>query len=378
MKTGRKHIILALLLIGAIAMLAPQTVMAAGTAAGTTITNSATVDFYVSGVHQPAPAAATTNFKVDDKVSFTFVSQDNANVTIAPSGAAYQTYVLTNTGNGPHDFTIDPAVIGGNTLAPFSGPTLYSTNTGTGGTQLPIAATVNLPYIGNLASDATTTVYMYIVAPTSPVDASFANYNVTAEAYEATTLAGGTHVLSSAQALAAESVDKNANLNNQYVVLNDGVGTGTGDISRDGKFAATAKNGGVTVGFLVASANIIIGKTAVIYDDPINGVYNAVTNVKPKAIPLAHMIYTLTVTNSGSAGTTSLSVSDTLPTIAGNPALSFVTYPGCAAGDAFINGSCSAAGVTYAGQTLTITGLSAGALGSGTNVVTVKYMVIIN
>jgi uncharacterized repeat protein (TIGR01451 family) len=373
MKIGRKNIILALLLIGAIAMLAPQTAMAVGTAAGTTIINNFTVDYSVNSTAQPQKTGST-NFKVDDKVNFTLTAQDSANVTISPSGAAYQTYVLANTGNGPHDFTISPVVIGGNTLAPATGPTLYSTNTGTGGTQLPTDGTTSLQYV-SLASDATTTVYMYITAPAAPTDGNSADYNVTAVAYQAGNLGLPSPVLSSTQATADASVDKNANLNNQYVVLADGQGTGTGDGLRDGKFAAIAKTGGnVTVGFLVQSANITVGKTSALYSDPIGGVYNALTNKAPKAIPGAYMIYTLTVTNSGSAPTSSLSISDTLPL-----SLSFITYNDgtntCAGGQVVINGGCSAAGVTIGGQTLTVTGLSAAASG-GTAIV--KYMVQIN
>jgi uncharacterized repeat protein (TIGR01451 family) len=373
MKTASRKIFWAMLLIGAIAVLAPQTALATGTLAGTTVTNNATVSYSVSG--QPQPDKLTsTNFKVDDKVSFTLTAQDSGNVTILPGGAAYQTYLLTNTGNGTHDFTFSPLVIGGNTLTPATGPTFYSTNTGIGGTQLPVDGTVTLPYISNLAHDAATTVYMYITAPGAPTDGQFADYTVTAEAYQAGNLGSPSPVKSSAQATIDAGIDKNANLNNQYVVLNDGSGNG-GDANRDGKYAVIAKTGGgVTVGFLVSSANIAIGKASVLYSDPLNGVYNAVTNKAPKTIPGAYMIYTLTVTNTGLAPTSALSISDVLPA-----SLGFITYNDgtntCAANQVVINGACSAAGVTIAGQTLTVTGLSAAA-GGGTAIV--KYMVVIN
>lgn len=373
MKTVTKNIALALLLIGAMAMLAPQTALALGTAAGTPITNNAAVNYSVNGTGQPQVNASAT-FKVDDKVSFTLTAQDSANVTISPSGAAYQTYVLTNTGNGPHDFTLGPVVIGGNTLAPATGPTLYSTNTGTGGTQLPIDGTATLPYISNLASDATRTVYMYITASATPTDGQFADYTVTATAYQPGNLGNPTPVKSSVQAATDATVDKNLNLNGQvYVILADGQGNG-GDGLRDGLYAVIAKSGGSTVGFLVSSANIAVNKTAALYSDPLDGVYNAVTNKAPKAIPGAYMIYTLTVTNSGTAPTSALSISDTLPA-----SLSFITYNDgttpCSSSQVVINGSCSSAGVTISGQNLTVTGLSA-ASGGGTAIV--KYMVTIN
>ena len=119
--------------------------LAAGTAAGTSVINNVTVSFSVSGQAQPDKTTSTT-FKVDDKVSFTLTASDSSNVTILPGGRAYQTYVLTNTGNGPHDFTLSAVAIGGNTLTPAAGPTFYSDAAGT--ILLPTDANAGgLPYV---------------------------------------------------------------------------------------------------------------------------------------------------------------------------------------------------------------------------------------
>jgi uncharacterized repeat protein (TIGR01451 family) len=269
---------------------------------------------------------------------------------------------------------LSAVVIGGNTLTPAAGPTFYSDAAGT--TALPTDANAGgLPYAGNLAADGTRTVYMYITAPAQPVNAQFADYTVTAEAYQQNNLGlVNPPVKASTQAGSDATIDKNANLNSQYVVLNDGQGNG-GDALKDGKIAVTANTGlGVTVGFLVSSADITVGKASILYSDPINGVFNAATNKAPKAIPGAYMIYTLTVTNNGAAATSALSISDTLPA-----SLGFITYSdgtnNCNAGEVVINGACSSASVTIAGQNLSVTGLSA-ASGGGTAIV--KYMVTIN
>jgi uncharacterized repeat protein (TIGR01451 family) len=361
----------AVLLAGAMAA-APGTASALGTPAGTVVTNNASVNYSVNGSAQAA-VNTSTNFRVDDKVNFTVTASNTSNVTVLPAGTAYQTYVVSNIGNGPHDFTLSAAALGGNTLAPASGPVFYADAAGT--TLLPTDANAGgLPYISNLATDGTRTVYLFITAPAQPADGAYANYSVTAESYQVNNLgAVNPPVKSATQAAADLAVDKNANLGNQYFVMSDG--HGTGDADYDGLYTVVAIDGGAnTVGFLAQSANLAVVKSSVLYSDPLNGVYNAATNVAPKAVPGATLIYTITVTNNGSAPTSALSISDTLPA-----SLGFITYndgpTSCAAGEVVVNGACTAANVTIAGQNLSVTGLSAAAGGGQT---VVKYMVTIN
>lgn len=275
---------------------------AAGTPAGTVLSNQATAN-YTIGASNYSTLSNTATLRVDDKVSFTLTASDSANVTILPNSRAYMTYVVTNTGNGPHDFTLAQAVSGIPTLAPAAGPTFYSDQPGT--TALPTDPNAGgLPYISNLASDGTRTVYLYITAPAAPADGQTVDYLITAEAYQVNNL--GTinpPVKSSTQASLDASINKNANPLNQYAVLADGAGNG-GDALRDGLYAVLAKDGSNnTVGFNAQSGTVNMAKTATVADQfggtqPMTG---------------ATIRYTLTVTVTGSGTAMNVVIADAIP-----------------------------------------------------------------
>lgn len=372
MKIRCKTIMLAVLLIGAIAMLAPQAALALGTAAGTDVINNVSVTYDVNTQAQ-TPKTATTTFKVDDKVMFTLTTSNIANVTVLPNAQAYETYVLTNTGNGPHDFTLVTTATGTNNLVPAAGPAFYSD---LGSTLLPNDAPVagTPQYISNLASDATMTVYLYITAPPTPTDGQAVAYVVTATAYQV-----GSATSSAAQSVTDAGLDKNTNLNTVYVVVADGAGNGNGvsgvtDINYDGKYTRLAKDAGNnTVGFTVTSANITVAKASAVTKDGFGG-------PNPKAIPGATITYTLTVTNTGSAGTTALAMDDTLPNN-----VTFVGYDGgvgptCVAPNIQVDNVCSLATIVPGPPFVhvTMSGLNVTAAGGATPSHTIKYSVTIN
>jgi uncharacterized repeat protein (TIGR01451 family) len=264
---------------------------AAGTPTGTVINNQATANYTIGATAYST--SITTSLRVDDKASFTLTASDSANVTILPNSRAYMTYAVTNTGNGPHDFTLTQAVSGIPTLTPAAGPAFYSDQAGIA--ALPTDGNAGgLPYISNLASDATRTVYLYITAPATPADGQTADYLITAEAYQVNNL--GTvnpPVKSSAKAAADAFVDKNTALMTQYVVLADGQGNG-GDALRDGKYAILAKDGSNnTVGFKAQSGSVNVVKTATVSDQ--------FGGSQPMTGSTIHYTLTMTVTGSGTA-----------------------------------------------------------------------------
>ncbi len=265
---------------------------AVGTPVGTVLGSQATAH-YTIGTSNYSTLSNMTTFRVDDKVSFTLTASDSANVTILPNSRAYMTYVLTNTGNGPHDFTLTQAVSGIPTLTPAAGPTFYSDQAGTAALPTDVNAG-GLPYLSSLASDGTKTIYLYITAPSTPTDGQTADYLITAEAYQPNNL--GTvnpPVKSSTQAAADASIDKNANFTTQYVVLADGQGNG-GDALRDGKYAELAKDGSNrTVGFKAQSGSVNVAKTATVTDE--------LGGSQPMTGATIHYILAVTVTGSGTA-----------------------------------------------------------------------------
>lgn len=289
-------------LVAALSLWLPQEAFSAGTPAGTVISNRATVAYTMTGSNY-TQLSNISNFMVDDKVSFTLSSSDASDVTVTPGGRAYMTYLLTNTGNAPHDFTLQSPPAATPTLAVATGPTFYSDTAGN--QPLPIDANASgLPYVSNLAPDVSRTLYLYIGAPAQLTDGQSVDYLVTAIAYQPGNLGVvSAPVKSSAKAAVDETVGKNANLRTQFVVLADGHGNG-GDADRDGKYSLIAKDGsGNPIGFKAKSASVNVVKSATITDQygssqPISG---------------ATVHYTLTVTASGSGNAVGVAISDPIP-----------------------------------------------------------------
>jgi len=297
----KRTIILTTLLL-LLACLAGTRAHAAGTPAGTVVSNSATVDYTVSGSTYTA-LSNVTSIRVDDKVAFTLTASDVSDVLITAGGRAFLTYVLTNTGNGPHDFTFNPTVTGVPTLAPAAGPTFYADAAGT--TPLPTDPNAGgLPYISNLAADASRTVYLFITAPAAPTVGQRVDYLVIAEAYQQNNLGVvNPPVKSSTAAAAGAAANKSANLLTQYSLLLDGHGNG-GDADRDGLYAVLAKDGGgTTVGFLVQSTKVNVVKSAVVADQ--------LGGARPMTGSTIH--YTLSVTAAGTGGAANVVITDPIP-----------------------------------------------------------------
>lgn len=98
-----------ILRLGAVAgvLLFGQQAMAVGTAAGTVVDNTATVDFDVSGVDQTDIVTAVS-FVVDRRVDFTLSQEGVALVTVTPgqTPVAFFDLLLTNDSNSPLDFRL--------------------------------------------------------------------------------------------------------------------------------------------------------------------------------------------------------------------------------------------------------------------------------
>lgn len=275
---------------------------AVGTPAGSIISNFATVTYTRTGISYTNNSNINT-VMVDDKVSFILTAADAANVTITSSGRAYMTYILTNTGNASHDYTLSVAVTGTPEFTPASPPKFYSDPAGT----IPLPTDPNaggLPYVSNLAPDTSITVYMFITAATQLTDGQKIFYVVTADSYQLANLGIiNPPIKSSTQAAVDAPINKNANLGSRYVVLADAHGNG-GDLDRDGKYAVIAKDGGNnTIGFRTQSLTVSIVKSATVSDriggtQPVSG---------------ATIRYTLSVSTTGSGTAFNVVINDPVP-----------------------------------------------------------------
>ena len=90
----------------ALVLLFGQQAMAIGTAAGTSIDNTVSVDFDVNGIDQ-TDLTSTVSFVVDRRVDFILVAQGGALVNVTPGESdSFFDFLLTNDSNSPLDFSI--------------------------------------------------------------------------------------------------------------------------------------------------------------------------------------------------------------------------------------------------------------------------------
>lgn len=269
----------------ALAVVFTSPAFAAGTSAGTTITNNVSVGFKVGGFDQTA-ATASSSITVDRNVNVTVAEANGSTTQVSPAQTAAATkFTVTNLSNAAVDFNL--------TAAQPSGDNFDLTNvkifrdTGNGVFD---GSDTEITYLDEVAADATVTVFVVGDIPVNRVTGNVAQVVLTAKAHAA----GGTGSLGTALAATA-----GANTAGVDTVLGDGAGAT--DSANGGDFSATAS-------YTVSAANVTAAKTTRIVSDPVNGTTN------PKAIPGATVEYCIAVTNAaGSATATDIAVTDTLP-----------------------------------------------------------------
>jgi uncharacterized repeat protein (TIGR01451 family) len=294
---------LASLLTLALFCLPPAELLAAGTAAGTIVSNAATVSYRLGSETLTASSNVNT-FRVDDKVSFNLVSADASNCSLTPGGRGYLTFNLTNTGNAAHDYALSIIPTGSTPPLSAVSPRFYADQTGT----IPLPTDANaggLPYVTSLAPDSTRTVYLFIPAPADLPEGQLFTYQVTAESYQPANLGLVNPPLRSADQAAMDApVAKHTDPLRQFVVLADGHGNG-GDADRDGKFAVIPRDGnGTLLGCQFLSTQVSIVKAVAVIDQA-GGSLPA---------PGSTLRYTLNVNVTGSGTARGVVISDPLPT----------------------------------------------------------------
>jgi uncharacterized repeat protein (TIGR01451 family) len=294
-----KRVGLACVALGSIAI--SQQALAIGTASGTSINNTATVNFQVGGVSQTPVASNTATFVVDRKVDL-IVQEVGAAVTSVTPGATNQvtTFFLRNDGNDAQGFQFAAANSANGATVTFNATVdgFDTTNvrvfvestacTGIAQAGLSyVAASDTATTVPTLAADGCAFVYVVSDVPVSATNGQGAVVRLTATARVPTTLAALTQT---AGADTAGSVD---------VVFAD-TGTG-GQTARDA--AAFADDI-----YVVSAAALAVGKTSTVISDPFNGTTN------PKAIPGATVEYAITLTNTGAQNASVVTITDPIPT----------------------------------------------------------------
>lgn len=315
------------LLAGAatLAFMSAGTAQAAGTAAGTDVANTFSLE-YKAGSSPTVQTYATPNtvtFKVDRVVDLTVDTTTPTVAVTAGQANAEQVFVVTNTGNAPQAYDID--------LNQTSGDNFNTTPT-------TVAYHIDLNNDGIVDTGETTGTYSFdngaIVASgdvpadasirltvTSSVPGTATNNQVGALSLVANTLEDSGGTFGTAGAEVAATTPTGAGLATVETVLNDGqdnnqVGgvtytpTPDEDADNDGAESAVSR-------LQIQIANVTAVKSvALIYENDAGGALDCGTATPvasaSRYIPGACVEYTITVTNTGAAIANDIEIDDEL------------------------------------------------------------------
>ena len=279
---GSKPLYLRLLTGGAVLAMSiailPATAQAAGTAAGTVITNTATAEYDNGSGTTTTTPSNPVNLTVDELLDVTVASTDPADVSTTPGSTADElTFTVTNNGNGSEAFTLG-------TIANNAGDD-YD----------PTAVKIYIDNGDNIFDPATDT--LYIPGTNDPV----LNPDQTIKVFVVGTTPGNVADGDRAQVvLTAESNTVLANGNNNTPGTTI-AGAGTG--GSNAVVGATGADGEDDGFYQVSAATVTLVKSAVVTDQ-FGG---------SQPVPGATIRYTIVATVTGSGSVNSLVVSDPAP-----------------------------------------------------------------
>ncbi len=284
--------------LAALSSVAATPASAAGTTAGTTITNTATVDYQVGGVAQ-GQQSASNNFTVDRKINLLVEEVGTVTTNVVPGQTnAVTTFQLTNSSNETLDFALVATQITGGTAAHGGTDTfnannirIYRDNTATGTIgSWDAGDTLITAYVDELVVD--TAIRLFVVAD---IPAGLANNAVAGVTLRATAREGG--LAGTQGAVITETTG--ANTAGKDTVFADIAGV-AGDVARDGSHSDNDD-------YTVQTATLAVTKTSRVISDPFNNTTN------PKLIPGAVVEYCIAVGNTGGAAATSVVINDPVP-----------------------------------------------------------------
>ena len=278
------------------------------TAANTTVSNLATVNYQVGGVSQtaigssptgnPSGAGTATTFQVDDDITFVVSTVDSSDVGVTPAQTTVGVlvYKITNNGNATHGFLFSTVDEANGTANPFTGNTdsfnttesvFVSKNNTT--TYVPANDTSSSLY--SLAPGASN--YVFVVTPANTgIPNNLSNGSVAVLGLVGQAAATGASYAAGAGAASVDQSGSPWTSATMQTIFADAAGTD--DIAKDGKSSSRDA-------FVIQSAVLTITKSATVISDPTG-------DATPHSIPGAVMQYTITIANSGTATANATSV----------------------------------------------------------------------
>lgn len=291
------------------------------TQAGTTITNTVTLNHQVGGVAQTAQTASDS-FTVDRKVNVTVTELGTTTTSVSPGQtSAVVAYSVTNLSNATLDYALTAVQPVGGAGAHNNTDTFDATNirifVDTNGNGTYDAGTDQAAaYLDELGGETSRTVFVLSDIPLGRATNDVAVVTLTATGRE-----GGT-AGSQGAALVQTTGANTAGMDTLFAD-----GAGSSDAARDASFSA--KND-----YTVFTAALTLTKLSKIISDPVSGTTN------PKLIPGATVEYCVTVANAaGGAQASNVALSDVLPTTT-----TYLSAFGVLLGGTVTSGTCNADG----------------------------------
>lgn len=320
----------------AIIALASVPAAAEGVVAGTTITNTATIDFRVGGIDQ-TEVLASDSFVVDRKISVAALPVPAATVTVSPGQTrAFSTFEVSTASNAVLDLALSVAQPAGG-AGPFGGTDTFNVTNAeiyfdTNNNAVWDAGDTLITYLDEVAPDAVARVFVVADVPLADrVNGDVAVVTLTIQARE-----GGTAGSQGAVVTQTSGPDT-ANVDTVFADL-----AGATDAARDGLFSVSGS-------YTVFAASLSVNKTSRVISDPVNGVTD------PKAIPGAVIEYCIAVSNAASTATANnIVVTDVVPGQLNFDAAFGIRINGTVDGSAVCLAD-GAAGGSFAGGTSTVT-----------------------
>ncbi len=324
-----------------VAALVSNPAFAAGTTAGSTITNTVNVSYQVGATTFNA-TPASDSITVDRKVALTVVETNTATTTVVLGQVkAATSFTITNNSNTTVDVLMTAAQLAGGTAAhggtdafDIVTPTIY-VDVNADGAWDAGDTLLTSNYVNDLLADGQIKLLVVGDIPTTPTNGQVAGVTLKGQVRESTGTAAANG--------AAITATTGANTAGVDTVLFDAAGVVAGDVANDG-IASDDDD------YTISAPTLTVYKTSKLISDPVNGTTN------PKMIPGAVVEYCLIVVNSGAAAANAVTLSDTMPLTLAYTSANYVvkvggTYTGTAP-----TGTCNADGTATAaaqsGQTV--------------------------
>lgn len=262
-------------------VLAAGTAGAAGTPAGTLITNTVSVSYVSGGAAHTATAG--NSFLVDRAINL--VVTKNADAYTAPTSSNVAlSFLVSNTSNTAMRFALSPVSRATNTWT-MNNVRIYRDNNGNGAWDAGDTLYSDAGTFGDLATGASVTVLIVADAPGGLSIGQSAQYDLVATAVDAGTLN-----------VSAQTAGPNtAGIDTVFL---DTAGSAAVDGTRDGKHSATG-----AFNISIAALNVTLSKAVSVLDQWGGSL----------PIPGATLRYTITATTTGGGAANNVVISDPLP-----------------------------------------------------------------